>query len=205
MPFAQSFMVWMAFLTSLGIDVRSLLNPPATNAQIAAAEALIGYRFPEDIRALYGMGDGQRDSVALAEQSPAGAVGPLFGQYEFVSLEQALELYRTWKEIWDEAGPEFATIYNWTHARAGDDVYPDYWRPGWFPFSHDGSGNSYAVDLSPPPGGIYGQIILIGRDEDERRVLAPSLGEFLRQAAARRPQIVQQEGAWISVDMEGGS
>ncbi len=77
--------------------------------------------------------------------------------------------------------------------RAGDPpVAREYWRRGWFPFAIDGGGNAYAVDLSPVPGGTYGQIILTGSDEDERRVLAPSLTAFLIEAAKCDP--VWEEG-----------
>lgn len=199
--FSEALAAWLTFLASMGMDVP--LNPPATEQKIAAAEAEIGFTFPDDLRQLYRAADGQRDSLEVVPRAPKTAAGPMFGAYEFVPLESALREYRSWKSIRDEAGAEFASTYDWTTARAGDPVHPDYWRPGWFPFALDGGGNAYAVDLSPAPGGTYGQIILIGRDEDERRVLAPSLGEFLREAARRRPAVVERQGHWLVLDIEG--
>ena len=36
------------------------------------------------------------------------------------------------------------------------------------------------VDLEPPPGGTLGQVLVAGPDEDERRVLAPTLAAYLQ-------------------------
>jgi len=200
--FTEAFAAWLAFLASLGIDMQ--LNPPASPDQIAAAERRIGYAFPEDLRRLYLTADGQRSALDVVPGRGFNAAASLFGRYEFVPLEEAVRDYEAWKGIHDDAGPDFAATYDWTTARAGHPVHPDYWRPGWFPFANDGGGNAYAVDLSPAPGGTYGQVILIGRDEDERRVLAPSLGEFLRQAARRRPPVSDRDGVRVSFDMEAG-
>ncbi len=74
------------------------------------------------------------------------------------------------------------------------------------PFSLDGGGNSYAIDLSPAPGGEYGQVILIGSDEDERRVLASSLAELLARATRNldiNAQIADQDkGVWRLFNIE---
>ncbi|HEV2818147.1 MAG TPA: SMI1/KNR4 family protein [Allosphingosinicella sp.] len=199
MTFEAALLAWLAYLATLGADVRAQLNPPAGEARIAAAEAEIGFAFPGDLRALYRFADGQQ-----APEAVRGTTASLFGGYHFASLDQAMIEYRSWKSVYDDAGADFAATYNWTTARAGDPVYADYWRPGWFPFATDSGGNAYAVDLSPPPGGAYGQIILIGRDEDERRVLAPSLTAFLARAAERRPPISGRQDNWIGFEMEEG-
>lgn len=196
MNFRDVLLGWIAHLSLLGAPTDSLLNDPVSEAEIAAAEAEIGFAFPSELRELYLIANGQR--------LPDSAEIPLlFGDYGFVRLEEALQEYRAWKSVYDDDRDDFADIYNWTTARAGDPVHPDYWRPGWFPIAVDWGGNAYAVDLSPPPGGTYGQIILIGRDEDERRVLAPSLGAFFARATEMRPPIAQRDGNMIIIDLQG--
>lgn len=206
MTFEGALLAWLAFLSSLDVDMRAHLNPPAIEARIAAAEAEIGYRFPDDLRALYLFADGQRPMEEVQRLHPGAKTMFFFGAREFSSLADALASYRTWREIYDEAGADFHAQYSAgvITARAGDPVRAEYWQPGWFPFSRDGAGNFYAVDLSPAPGGTYGQVIIIGRDEDERRVLAPSLTAFLAGAAARRPPVSDRDGNWIAVEMEQG-
>jgi cell wall assembly regulator SMI1 len=201
MTFDAALLAWLAFLSSLGVDMRTHLYPPASAARIAVAEAAIGHAFPEDLRALYRFADGQLTPEESDRRHPGAAVTAFFGDYAFSTLEEALAAYRSWAEVRAELGvsPDQGIT-----ARAGDPVYAEYWRSGWFPFASDGGGNFYAVDLSPAPGGSYGQIIVIGRDEDERRVLAPSLSAFLAQAAARRPPISDRDGRWLSFKMEEG-
>jgi cell wall assembly regulator SMI1 len=201
MTFDAALLAWLAFLSSLGVDMRSHVYPPASAARIAAAEAGIGHAFPEDLRALYRFADGQLSPEETERCHPGAAGAAFFGEYEFFPLADALGSYRAWAEVSAELG---ASADQGITARAGDPVHAEYWRPGWFPFASDGGGNFYAVDLSPAPGGSYGQVIVIGRDEDERRVLAPSLSAFLAQAAARRPPISDREERWISFKMEEG-
>lgn len=67
-----------------------------------------------------------------------------------------------------------------------------YFAAGWIPvFSEPMEANYLAVDLVPGPSGRRGQIILCGRDEDEKCVVAPDLATLLRRLAARC-----QEGDW---------
>ena len=62
-------------------------------------------------------------------------------------------------------------------------VDPAYINPRWIPLTHDGSGNHIGLDFDPWPEGRHGQVILYGRDEDVKAVLAPSLGAFLEWIA----------------------
>ena len=88
----------------------------------------------------------------------------------------------------------------------GSIVLPFFGRYDWcgIDVARDGGGNAYAVDLSPAPGGTYGQVILHEPDEDERRVLAPGIAAFMADAAARRPPLDHSEGEspWICFEME---
>ncbi|GAW12742.1 hypothetical protein ANO14919_021130 [Xylariales sp. No.14919] len=54
-----------------------------------------------------------------------------------------------------------------------------YAHPAWIPLVRDWGGNNLAVDLAPGPTGIWGQIILFGRDYDTKYVVARSWGSFL--------------------------
>lgn len=59
-------------------------------------------------------------------------------------------------------------------------VDPAYINPAWIPLTSDGSGGHIGLDFDPWPSGRIGQVILFGRDEDVRVVLAESLGKFLQ-------------------------
>jgi len=190
--FKSAFDAWLVFLNKLGFAAEAQLNPPATKAEIIAVEAEIGFRLPDDLRELYLRADGQKSLYEPIDPAPGTIVTPLFGGYEFASLSSALDDYRNWVEVIDEWGNE-SDPNECITLRAGDPpVAREYFRRGWFPFAIDGGGNAYAVDLAPVQGGTEGQVILIGSDEDERQVLAPSLTAFLVAAAGCEP--VWEEG-----------
>lgn len=207
MTFAVAYKSWIDFHTSNGFAVERFLNPPASEAAIAAAAAEVGFSLPDDLTALWRHADGQRDVYAISDPAPGRIVSPFFGSYDFCSTATALRNYRNWRQIYDDAGASFDADFNGASiTRRGDDpVHREYWRPGWLPFSIDGGGNSYAVDLSPADGGTYGQVILIGPDEDERRVLAPGIAAWLGTVAARRPPLDPSaaEPPVVYFDMEG--
>ncbi|CAH2354433.1 KNR4/SMI1 homolog 2 [[Candida] railenensis] len=54
-----------------------------------------------------------------------------------------------------------------------------YSHKGWIPFVKDDGGNQIAIDLAPGPTGIWGQIIIFGRDFDTKIVIASSFQEFI--------------------------
>jgi cell wall assembly regulator SMI1 len=204
MNFDQAYADWCAALNRAGFAVEAFLNPPASEAELQTLQDEIGFTLPDDLRALYLKANGQVDVFRLESAAPGSIVMPFFGAYDFISIDRALSNYRTWKGIFEDYGNTFHESFNEgiISVRNSDPVYSEYWRPGWLPFSIDGGGNSYAVDLSPPSGGTYGQVIVIGSDEDLRRVLAPSISRFLEFAATRRLDLQEGEGIWFCSDIE---
>lgn len=204
MHFDRSYASWCAALNGIGFAVEAFLNPPASLADLQALQEEIGFALPDDLKALYRKADGQAGVFRLQSAEPGMLVTPFFGAYDFVSIASALSNYRLWRSIYDDYGDRFHESFNEgiISVRGSDPVHREYWRPGWLPFSMDGGGNSYAVDLSPPAGGTYGQVIVIGSDEDKRRVLAPSIAALLEFAATRRLELQESEGIWRCFDIE---
>ncbi|CAI5756531.1 unnamed protein product [Candida verbasci] len=58
-------------------------------------------------------------------------------------------------------------------------IQPHYYNRGWVILLKDNIGNQIAMDLNPGSNGIYGQIILFGRDFDTKLVIAKNLQEFI--------------------------
>jgi cell wall assembly regulator SMI1 len=171
---------WLAALEKRGVAAHSLLRPPATEEAIVALEAVIGARLPVDVRSLYRLADGQNDVLNLAALPRGKLSAPIFGGYEFNSLDRFASEWTSWREIRNQSTPEeLEDFHSSIDVRSGDPIKKLYTHSLWMPFATDGGGNSLALDLDPAPGGTRGQIIIIGSDEDERRVLAPSLSAFL--------------------------
>ena len=147
-----------------------MLNPAATDAAIDRFEQLVGLKLPQAYRQLYRWHDGENDD----------RWGHLYG-LSLLPLDQAAYQWRAWQRVLAEFGGNRYEIpgRGWPIGA----VDPAYINPRWIPLTHDGSGNHIGLDFDPWPGGRVGQIILYGRDEDVKVVVAESLGRFLEWVA----------------------
>ena len=189
MKLPETLELWLARFDDCAIRMRDQLEPPAGEERIAAAENIFGKKFPDDVRHLYLLANGQKspykttyytDKPNLIELpfdlNPNESVGNLFGGYEFLSLDKALEQWKQHESILkDYNDHDFITV------REGDHVLAHSLNNSWWPLAMDGGGNFYGVDMAPTEGGAVGQIILFGPDEDQRKVLGSSITDlFLR-------------------------
>ena len=154
-----------------------VFNPPATVAEIAAFENLVGFKMPHSYHQLYRWHDGENDD----------RWGHLYGLPLLPLLAAGAE-WKSWVRVLaDFKGNRYAVPGG---AWPQEAVDPAYINLRWIPLTHDGSGNHIGLDFDPWPGGRVGQVILFGRDEDVKAVLAESLGRFLE---------------WIADLLEGGN
>ena len=199
----------LAAAADAGYAICELVNEPATPQRVAEAERAIGRRLPDDLAGLYLLSDGQVDWSPLVggpdgDRQRGRWVGSLFGAgWSFDPLQRLQSGYQGWADVrGGYTADELVTDFDEAVEVRGDDpVKKRYSSPDWIPFATDGGGNSLAVDLDPAPGGTVGQVIVIGSDEDLRRVIAPSVLELLRlcarqlRAQAGAPDI--DEGVWL--------
>jgi len=143
-----------------------VFNPPATDAKIDAFERAIGVKLPWAYRQLYRWHDGEEDD----------RWGHIYG-LPLLSLREAGSQWRAWNEVLADFGGNRYEIRGGAWPQGAVD--PAYINPRWIPLTHDGSGNHIGLDFDAWPGGRLGQVILYGRDEDVKAVLAESLGKFL--------------------------
>lgn len=150
---------------------RYKLNPPAREEQIEAFERLIGFRLPRAYHQLYRWHNGENDD----------RWGHIYG-LPLVPLQRAASEWKTWNDVIDSFDGNRYEI----RAAAWPEgaVDPAYNNPRWIPLTIDGSGNSIGLDFDPWPRGRIGQVIIYGRDEDVKVVLAESLGKFLEWIAS---------------------
>jgi cell wall assembly regulator SMI1 len=169
-------------LTKYAPELYAALNPPATEEQLEAVEAEIGYSLHPELRAAYLRHDG-------VAHLPNGAckVGTnfdLFGPMgEWVPLALAL---RDWREL---------RAYNLELRKSTPEAFPepqDYWdelavRPvswdeGHFPIGRTGTSYRIFIDMVPAGKGCSGQIF--GDDGmAEQRLFAPSFNTFVSSLA----------------------
>ncbi len=142
-----------------------VFNLPATDAQLDAFEHLVGIRLPRSYRQLYKWHDGENDDRR----------GHIYG-LPLLSLKQATVNWKSWTSTLAAVGGDRYAVPG--GAWPDGAVDPAYINPGWVPLTGDGSGGHIGLDFDPWPGGRVGQVILYGRDEDVKVVLAESLGQF---------------------------
>lgn len=157
------------FSTNLASD-KYVFNPPATDAQIDAFEHLIGLKMPRSYRQLYGWHDGENND----------RWGHIYG-LPLLPLKHAAADWKTWTRTLAEFGGNRYAIPGAAWPEGAVD--PAYTNPAWIPLTNDGSSGHIGVDFDPWPGGRVGQVILFGRDEDVKVVLAESVGQFLEWVA----------------------
>lgn len=144
-------------------SLEEALKASAGDEEIEQVEATIGVSFPDDLKELYHIHNGESRS----------GPGFFFG-LQFLSLE---EMVSEWK-IWSELEPEYQTMGDHYSIPSGW-IKEQYINRHWIPFCHDGGGNHLGIDLSPAEHGVVGQVINFGRDEEMKYVIARSLGEFI--------------------------
>ena len=139
------------------------LNPPATEEEIKKTEEIIGLSFPDDLKILYLMHNGQK-----------GYSGLFFGLC-FIDLETMVQEWQSWHDVGqddlDSLDTNIISIpYHW--------IKEKYVNNHCIAISKDGGGNNIVIDLAPDESGISGQVTNYGRDEDIRYVIAPSVSTF---------------------------
>lgn len=142
------------------------LNPPATDQQIEAFEQVVGVDMPRAYHQLYGWHNGENDD----------RWGHIYG-LPILPLEWAARTWQQWQRTLADFGGNRYPVAGggWPEGA----VDPAYTNPKWIPLTDDGSGGCIGLDFDPWPRGRVGQVILYGRDEDVKVVLAESLGQFL--------------------------
>jgi cell wall assembly regulator SMI1 len=149
---------------------RYQFNPPATEAQLDAFERLVGIKLPRAYRQLYRWHDGEEGD----------RWGHIYG-LPILPLQEVSSQWAAWNRVLSDFGGNRYKISGdgWPEGA----VDPAYINPHWIPLTHDGSGNHIGLDFNPWPRGRVGQVILFGRDEETKAVLADSLGKFLEWVA----------------------
>jgi len=145
------------------------LRPPATEAQLNHLQATVGTTLPEDFRNLYRWHDGQTEEVFA---------GPWPG-LRMMPLTVVEKQWTFWDHVLDGETDEGREMYDEPIVSVQLGVIKEkYINRGWIPFADGGGGNFLGIDLDPGPNGRHGQVINFGRDQDLKRVVAPSISAF---------------------------
>ncbi|WP_424950775.1 SMI1/KNR4 family protein [Deinococcus sp.] len=123
----------------------------------------LGVLFPPDLRA----------SLLRHDGSENWTTG------ELLSLETIETEWKVWYTLLED-GP-----FDEAHAKVQTDgrVQKRWWARGWLPIACDGGGNGECLDLVPEARGVVGQVIYMDHEVGDRRVIAASFTDWLREQA----------------------
>jgi len=139
------------------------LNPPATDAQIEELTSTLGLTLPEDFTDVLRIHNGQKGKSAW-----------LFDSQEFLSTHRIIEEFNIWKNLLNsELKGKLST--------ADEGVKNDWYNLNWIPFTSDGCGNHYCLDLSPSPTGKKGQVITLWYESSEREIVSGSFTQWFEE------------------------
>ncbi|MER7077712.1 Cell wall assembly regulator SMI1 [Saccharopolyspora kobensis] len=172
------------------------LPEPATEEDLDAAEERLGFALPPDLRALYGVADGDGDDV----------INSVFDGHPWHPLDELGDEEEDWLLVLDwEYEPQRRVVFDSEPSNA---VRRSVLRPGWIPFADDTGGNWLAVDMDPGPEGRPGQVIAIGVDYSDGPLhVADSVTTLLRrqvEALERGDYRVHDKSIWIDADLPNG-
>lgn len=139
---------------------------------------------------------GAEQILALWERTSGEARGSLgaLGGLTLLGPAECEAERGNWRDLLDGEGLDALAHPEWdeSSSRHPTLVRGVYWVAGWIPvLSEPMEANYLAVDLVPLEEGTPGQIILCGRDEDEKCVIAPDLATLLALLAEDC-----ERGAW---------
>ncbi len=154
------------FLT-YDIDIDNALNPGAGEHEVLDAENKLQIKFPDDFVEFYQIHNGQDEMADY-----------LFYGHELLSMQRIISEWKIWKQLYDKG--TFVKNGQSLKSKPDTGVKNDWWNPKWIPFTYDGRGNHYCLDLDPESEGTFGQVIVMYYDDPVRKICANSFTEFIK-------------------------
>jgi cell wall assembly regulator SMI1 len=149
-------------------ELTDSLAPGASEAAIEQFEKEIGAKLPDDFKESVRVHDG-------------GGWWVPWRHGELLSLEGILEQWRMYSD-WQAKG-EYATGDDWVPRDITGPIKPVFWNKRKI-YVTDNSGDHLTLDLDPPTGGKYGQVLDHSHEVGPTEVVASGWGEYLKMLVA---------------------
>lgn len=149
-----------------GFSPPDRFQPPVGDEPWNRLQSTTGLDLPAEVEAFYRIHNGQR----------TGIPGVIFG-IELLSAERMIENWQSWQEVANDGLNE--DLADSMSSDPPEAIKPLYLNLRWLPLTHDQGGNHIGLDFDPGPQGTSGQVIIFGRDEDEKKLVAKTFGQFI--------------------------
>lgn len=157
------------WITSNHPAVLATLNAPASVVELDKVESVLNAKLPEDFKLFLSVHNGQAQTHLS-----------LFDGDSLLSTEDIITEWESWNSILPSINEETIKLSGEPITSEPDSgVRNDWWHTGWIPFTNDGCGNSYCIDVAPTSEGKSGQIIRMWHDDASRPIVAASFSEWI--------------------------
>lgn len=157
---------------------------PATSQELHQLNELVkqhtGKELPKEMIELYSITNG---GVSDADHLK------LFDHDEFMPVHEVIHEYESRLGMVEEWKNDKSDIVKGIQGNS-------WWEPWWVPFTSNGMGDGYCVDVNPAAGGNPGQVIDWGHDYTNRGIYAPSLAAFLAISIYRQHYLINHKKEW---------
>ena len=163
-----------------------LFQPPATGEEVEQLEAHLELELPDQLRTLLLTSNGCRQGDYPLPMRPTRPT-----KWRTTSVTEIAAEWDLLSSIADKHPFRSAV-------RAIGPVQTVWWSRRWIPIAECGMGDVVCADMKPARGGSAGQLILYEHDFEERKVLYPSLLDWLRECAGEL-----ERGEYVYIDGVG--
>ena len=203
-PVAESWRRIEAWLEEQLPVLKLSLRPGVSRTDLKKFEKAIGRPLPDDVRESWMIHDGQRpipyvpddpmfnvedyDDLLTKGVVFGSAMMPLLDRKDCLASRPALGHGTFWTGMVEasERGEDDGMLVEFSE---GSTSSPEgaiqrlhaCWA--WIPLIEMGDSDQIGIDLDPGPNGVVGQVINIGRDQEEKHVLATSWAHFLEDVS----------------------
>ncbi len=165
------------FLKSNQPEIHQSLQSPASDASIAELEETVGQTLPDDFKELWRIHNGQDDVFSEGIFPDLSADDWPEPAFLLMSVEAIQQDWSILKALNDEGN------FDDKRRKTPPEIQAEFWHQGWIPIAHNGGGDNYCLDMAPTEKGIVGQVIVYYNDGPDPILVAPSLGDWLRDLA----------------------
>lgn len=152
------------WLNSNLTDLSNTFQTGASDEELTSFEEKNNITLPIDFKAFYKTHNGQN----------SGDFG-LTDMGEILNLQGIEREWNIWKKLKDE------NVFSDNSAKCATGIQNTWYDKLWIPFTADGNGNHYCIDLNPTNEGTLGQVISLWTDYSSRKIIATSFEAFLNQ------------------------
>lgn len=170
------------------------LNPGCDEHTFRIVEERLGIVLPESLKGVYRLNDGQKTT-------DLSTVGVFYG-VSFLPLAKMVYQWGTWVETNEHIDNEGLRdqLDESQVSFLPSQLKAVYTNNKWIPFGIIAENCYLGLDFDPALGGIEGQVINFGREEEQKTVLADSFGEFLERYTTQLELgnfLVANKNGWV--------